>query len=146
MKNNIKAIAASAFIVTAIFISCNSPAQKVQNAQENVNQANKDLDTATKEYLADIDNYKKQTADRITANQNSIDEFNERIANDKKEAKEEYEQKINVLEKKNTDMKKEMDDYKADGKEKWEIFKAEFSKSMDDLAKSFKDLTSKSSK
>lgn len=28
-----------------------------------------------------------------------------------------------------------MDDYKADGKEKWELFKAEFSHDMDELGK-----------
>ena len=40
-------------------------------------------------------------------------------------------------------MKKRMDDYKADGKDKWEIFKAEFSHDMDDLGKSIKDFTAK---
>jgi len=34
-----------------------------------------------------------------------------------------------------------MDDYKQDGKENWEKFKAEFNHDMDELGKAFKDLT-----
>ena len=39
-----------------------------------------------------------------------------------------------------------MDDYKADGKEKWELFKADFTKGMNDIGESLRDLTSKHSK
>ncbi len=145
MKTIIKSLSVFAVVTTAVLVSCNSPEQKVENAQDNVTQANRDLDTANKEYLADIESYRKQTAERIAANQKSIDEFNGRIANDKKEAREEYKKKIDALEQKNTDMKKTMDDYKADGKDKWQTFKAEFSKSMDELGQSFKDLTAKKS-
>jgi len=36
-----------------------------------------------------------------------------------------------------------MDDYKADGKENWKLFKADFNKGMDDIGQSLKDLTTK---
>ena len=50
------------------------------------------------------------------------------------------------MEQKNTDMKKRMDEYKADGKEQWKKFKAEFSRDMDELGQAFKDLTVKNVK
>ena len=56
------------------------------------------------------------------------------------------EKKIDELEQKNSELKKRLDDYKADGKEKWEKFKAEFSHDMDELGKAFKDLTVKNVK
>lgn len=43
-------------------------------------------------------------------------------------------------------MKKKLDDYKADGKDKWEQFKKDFSRDMDDLGNAFKDLTTKKTK
>ncbi len=43
-------------------------------------------------------------------------------------------------------MKKKMENYKEEGKDKWEIFKAEFSHDMDELGKAFKDLTVKNVK
>ncbi len=39
-----------------------------------------------------------------------------------------------------------MNDYKANGKENWEIFKKEFNHDMDELGKAFKDLTVKNVK
>ncbi len=44
-----------------------------------------------------------------------------------------YLNKIKELELKNSDMKKKMDEYKADTKEGWEKFKTEFEKDMDNL-------------
>lgn len=141
MKKSILALTTSALITGAILTSCNTPEQKVENAQTKVTEANNDLNEANQEYLEDIKNYRKETADKIEANDKSIIEFKARIENEKKEAKETYKKKIAELEQKNSDMKKSMEDYKAEGKAKWDIFKAEFSHDMDELGKAFKDLT-----
>jgi len=70
-------------------------------------------------------------------------DFEARISTQKKEAKAAYKKKIAELEQKNTDMKKKMDAFKAEGKEKWELFKADFDKGMGDIEQSLKDLTTK---
>ena len=130
-------------MVGAIMTSCNTPAQKVENAQDKVTEANQNLDKTNQEYLADIENYRKETADKITANNISIAEFKSRIENEKMEAKADYDNKIMELEQKNRDMKNKLDDYKTEGKEKWEIFKSEFSHDMVELGKAFNDFTVK---
>ncbi|MBA3704367.1 MAG: peptidase M23, partial [Bacteroidetes bacterium] len=136
----------SVFITGAVFTSCSSPEKKVENAETGVLEANQDLDQANAEYLADVETYRKETAEKIAANNQSIAEFNARIENEKKEAKADYKKKIAELEQKNTDMQKRMDDYKVDGKDKWETFKAEFSHDMDQLGDAFKGLTVKNVK
>jgi chromosome segregation ATPase len=143
MKKIILTLTAFTFITTAMLTSCNTPAEKVENAENNLKEANKDLNKANEEYLADVEKYKQETADKIAANERSIAEFNARIAKEKKDAKADYKKKIKMLEQRNSDMKKKMDDYKADGKEKWEKFKTEFSHDMDEVGKAFKDLTVK---
>jgi len=143
MKKTIVAIIASAFVVGAVLTSCNTPAEKVANAQDNVVQANKELNDANQEYLTDIDNYKKEQLAKIEANNQSIAEYNKRKDNKKIEAKSEYNKKIADLEQENADMKKKLDDYKAEGKDKWEIFKEDFSRKMDELGKSIKNLSAK---
>ena len=143
MKKTILTLVASIFMIGAILISCNTPAEKVEIAEDNVAEANKQLDEANQAYLADIEAYKQATAAKIEANTKSITEFNARIEKDKKSAKVEYAKKIAELEQKNTDMKKNLDDYKAEGKDKWETFKEDFSRRMDELGNSIKDLTSK---
>lgn len=121
--------------------SCNSPAQNLEAAQENVNDANNDLDKANEDYLIEMETYRKESAARISANDKSIAAFNARIENEKKEVRDEYKKKIAELEQKNTDVKKRLDEYKADGKDNWANFKLEFSRDMDAIGKALKDLT-----
>ncbi len=148
MKKLIFILAATTIIlVGATITSCTStPAEKVSNAQKEVTQATKDLEAANKAYLADIETYRKETADKVTANDKAIADFKVRIETQKQSAKGTYQKQIMELEQKNTDMKKKMDDYKVDTKEKWEAFKSEFSHDMEDLGNAFKGLTVKSTK
>ena len=146
MKKSITALAIVIFITATIVTGCSSPAEKVGNAETHVAEANKDLDKANEEYLAEVESYKKETAEKIAANELIISDFNARVANEKKDAKVEYKQKIAELEFKNSDMKKKLDDYKQDGKENWEKFKTEFNSDMNELGKAFKDFTVKNVK
>jgi lipopolysaccharide export LptBFGC system permease protein LptF len=136
----------SFFLTTILLISCASPSEKVENAKEDVVDANNKLDTAIKNYQADINAYKIETASKIAANELAIKNFNSKIENEKKELRASYLSKIEVLEKKNRDLKNKLDNYQDDGNDKWRTFKAEFGKEMDDLGKSIKDLASKDNK
>ena len=146
MKNKIFKTATLAFMVGVILTGCETSAEKVAKAEINLSQANKDLDDAQEEYVADIESYRKETDEKIAANEKSMAEFETRVATEKKEDKDEYNKKIIALQQKNIDMKKRMDDYKADGKEKWEFFKADFTKGMDDMGESLRDLRAEHSK
>tara|TARA_R110001583_G_scaffold44521_1_gene141171 strand:+ start:1405 stop:1836 length:432 start_codon:yes stop_codon:yes gene_type:complete len=137
MKNSILILASLMLITSSILTSCNTSAEKVENAEKNVDKANFDLYEANQEYLADIEKYRKESADIIAANNKSIADFKARIALEKKEAQVAYSQKITVLERKNSDLKKKMDVFKAESKEQWEKFKVEFSKDMDELGTAF---------
>ena len=135
-------ITTTCLFITAV-ISCKTPAEKAEKAQENVVNANEKLDSAIVNYERDIDAYRLVTIKRIQDNEKSMNDFKLRIAKEKLKAKKEYEKKLTELEKKNTDLKKKMADYKAEGSEKWNSFKVEFNKEMDELSKSIKDLISK---
>ena len=128
-------------ILAALTIGCNSSSKNLEQAQEDVVDAHNELDQANLDYDADMENYRLETAKTIEANNQSIAEFKVRIAKEKKEKRAEYEAKINELDQKNSDMKKKLDEYQADGKEKWDAFKTEFSRDMNELGLAFKDLT-----
>ena len=91
----------------------------------------------------DIQNYKKVNEDRIASNNQLIADFKSRIANEKKAVKDEYNKKIAELEQKNADTQKKLNEYKADSKEKWEMFKSEFNRDMDELGTALSNLTVK---
>lgn len=143
MKNPIKLIAAGLFFLGASVTSCDSTKENVEEAQENVDEAERELEIANNEYLEDMENYKKETSVKIEANNKSIIDFNKRIANEKTEAKEEYQKKIAELDQKNSDLKMRMENYQASGKENWEVFKSEFNRDMDALGTAFTNVFSK---
>lgn len=137
MKKIILMLALFTVITSSILTSCNTSAEKVENAEKKVDEANEGLYEANQEYLADLAKFRKESADKIEANNKSIAEFKARIAQEKKEAQVAYNQKITVLEQTNSDLKKKMDVFKAESKEQWENFKVEFSKDMEELGTAF---------
>lgn len=145
-KKYFLAITALAFITGASLTSCSTPAEKVENAESNVETANTELNKANEDYLADVEKYKKETAERTASNDKIIADLNLRSENEKNDIKEEYKKKIAALEEKNREMKKKMDEYKAESKDNWEEFKAEFNRDMDELGQAFEDLTVKNNK
>jgi hypothetical protein len=141
MKKKIYLIAATMFAVGLMMIGCSSPSEKVEDAQEKVDKANQNLDKAQEDYIVDVENYRKETAEKIAANEKLEADFNARIANDKEDARADYKKKIAALDEKDTDMKKRMAEYKMEGKDKWTAFKEGFNKDMDALGQDWKDLT-----
>ncbi|MBK6861887.1 MAG: hypothetical protein IPK91_14385 [Saprospiraceae bacterium] len=129
-------------LITMItFSNCTSPAQKVDAAKDQVTQANEDLAKAEAEYAQDVSNFKRETNDRITANELSLTELKAKMDKSKKAIKAEYKEQITVLEQKNAEMKQKIADYKTDSKDKWQTFKTEFNSDMDKLGASLKNFT-----
>lgn len=123
-------------------VSCqSSTSKKLKDAKADVIEADENIKVAQDDYLDDMDNFKKETKTQISENQKSINEFKAPIAEGKKEAKADYDDKVNALEQKNSDMKRRMDEYKLEGKDHWNSFKKEFNHDMDELGKALKDLT-----
>jgi hypothetical protein len=146
MKKTIIKTLVISFMAIAILGACNSPSKQVENAQTNVEEANKELDEANVAYLVEVDAYKKDIEQKIAANNKSITEFNARVDKDKRQAKADYKNRIAELEQKNTDMKKRLDEYKESGKDNWEKFKTEFNHDMEELGNAFRDFTVKNTK
>jgi len=138
-------ILATVVIAGKLLTSCGNPTEKA-NAEDNnstIVEANSDFNISDEGYAIDIENYKKKTAHQVSENDKHIAEFKERIAHEKKEERAAYEKKTEELENKNSDMKLKMQEYKADGKDKWQTFKKEFSHKMGQLDASIKHLTYK---
>jgi hypothetical protein len=54
-----------------------------------------------------------------------------------------YEKRVAILEQKNRDMRKSLDEFREDGKEKWQAFKVRFDHGMDEMGTAFKDFWTK---
>ena len=85
MTNVTLAIYSLAITSLAVLTNCNSPADKVEHATEEVTEANKELAKADMEYMEDMELYKKETAEQIEKNNIKISEL--KAKNEKEKAK-----------------------------------------------------------
>lgn len=131
---------------TAIVVSCNSPAKKVDKATENVLQAQEELNKAQVEYAADVENFRNESNTRIAENEKIIADMNAKMANEKRQLKANYREQVAAIEQKNNNMKRKMSEYKADTKDNWEAFKTEFNYDMSEMSKALNNLVSNNKK
>ncbi|MES2514309.1 MAG: hypothetical protein V4580_09190, partial [Bacteroidota bacterium] len=141
MKNKVMILAATGLIAGCLFTNCkDSSEQKVENASENVTDAQKDLDKAEQEFAEEWEKFRLESEERIRNNDNEITRYREMEKTDKTFRKN-YEEKVNQLEAKNAELKAKMAEDKNSRRENWAEFKREFNHDMDELGAALKDIT-----
>jgi len=154
MKKSILTIAGAMFIAGSIVSGCSSPDKKVENAETKVQDAKSDVKDAKEDLaqarqdkpVSDFQKFKNESTEEINANDRRIADLKIEIRNEKREAREKDEKKIDALEKKNRELKEKLDAYHDDGKSDWKEFKTEFKHDLDGLGKAFKDITVRNTK
>ena len=151
MKNTIL-ILAILFVVFGTFLdSCKSPSEKVEDAQNKVQDAKTDLQTVIKDSLTDVQKaanveewkiFRNESQVKIKNNEIRIDALKSKIKKEGVNEKVEYESRIDSLEMKNKELVTRMDNYNR-GKSDWETFKLEFNRDLDGLGESLKSFTIK---
>ena len=130
-------------MVFTMFIGCQTPSKKIDNAQENVLKANEELNQALKD---SIQIYRSMTQQKLIANEKRIADYKAKIAIEKKESKDKHEMELAKLVQKNNDLKTKLENYTEEDNVKWEAFKIEFNRDMDELGQALKDLSVKNVK
>ena len=118
-----------AFLAVAIFTSYNTPMPK--------------SDLSSIEYLADMENYKREVADRISVDNRRIAALDARFEIEKSEGRRDYEKIVSMLKGKINGVQTKLNKYKANGLDEWESFKKKIDHDLDELNQSFQELTVK---
>lgn len=145
MKNSV----VTCFVVIlsiSVFNSCSSQTEEITKAEQEVKEANRNLELANKEYLEDIEDYKRETEMKINSNKASIAKLRSEKKEANKELNQEKNEKIGELEERNNKMEQKMKAYQANSNDNWEDFKSEFAREMDELGTSLNNLFTKNSK
>ena len=143
MKKIIVTISAATLIAGSVFTGCQTSEKKVDDAKKNVVEAKYELNQALKDSIQD---FKSKSESRIADYEKAIVELKANIAKEKTENRSYYEKELAILEQKNKDLKIQLIDYKEENEEKWNSFKKEFNKDLNDLGQSFKNLMTKDKK
>lgn len=133
-------------LIAAFMLSgCDSPSNKMDKAEVSVIEAERDLKIAKSEVEAELQMYREENAKRITEYNRTISEIEQKIENESdKEVKDRFEIKLDEVEESHHELKREIDNYEASGRENWDDFKDNFTNRMDDLGTSLKDFFSSS--
>ncbi len=134
---------ATAFIASASMIGCQSPADKVENAYENKEEAQEDLTKAEDRYQIEMDSFKAEMATKVEGNEASMKELRAQAKADKEAVRKEMNMKLDKLEEQNNKLKQKLADYKHTGDQEWNEFKAELNRDMDELGTAFSNLRTK---
>ena len=132
MKNekSILVLASLSLLAIAIFTSYNTP------------QTNLSSET---EYLFDIDNYKREVADRIAIDKRRIKELSARFEIRRSEGGQDDEDELERLREKINEMKTTLNNYEGNGLEEWELFKEKFENDLSEQHESLINLIVKTS-
>jgi hypothetical protein len=87
--------------------------------------------------------FKSDAEMKISTNEKKIDEFKTAMKTTSKKFKTKYENQVLTLEQKNIELKKKLNEYKYEGKDKWEEFKRDFNADVDVVGSAINDIFSK---
>ncbi len=147
IKQSVYAIALASFATVAVFFtSCDNNnnkygSERAEDAAEELRDAKKDLDEAQREYTIKYNDFKREMDNKITENDKAIAALKADVRERNAEAKVNWNNAVNDLERKNQSLKDRINDYKVDGNANWEEFKREFNHDMDRLGEALKDMT-----
>ena len=143
MKKAINIMALALLISGTFLIGCQSSATKVENANEKVDDAKdkvviaqQELDQAIKD---SIQQFKKESEEKIILYEKNIAEFKVKIAKEKNEDRVRDERRLAELEQQNNEMKQRLADFNEERQDQWESFRHKFNHDMEQHGKAFKE-------
>lgn len=139
MKKSIVFFTILAFTTFAFLTSCKNKETKIEDDQEDIMDAKKDL-IEVKHDSTDYESFKIKINEQIAANELEIADLKDKAID---KSKNRYNKTIISLEEKNIALKTKINGYYESSKEGWELFKNDINKTEDDLEKEFNDLKSK---
>ena len=141
-----KSIYTLALISGTILMSCQTPAQKEKEAQENVTSAQQDLKGAQqdlkgaqKDLNAEYPGFRKDAEMQIADNETRIAKLRAKLDKPGKMPLDNArKQRIDDLEKKNADLRSMLNGYETERSD-WTAFKAKFNHAKDNVRDAFND-------
>ena len=150
MKTSIFKLVILSTVVAIIYISCNnSPKAKEEDlikAKDEVVDAKADLVKSTIDSINNFNKYKQSIEKKLLENEKTIASLKQKNTSKVQSTQELYVKQLDKLEMKNSELKHKIEDYKQGPEQKWELFKVDFNRDVDDLGKSISNMAERNMK
>jgi hypothetical protein len=131
MKKIVLPLVVTLLTAGTIFTSCESPAEKVETAKDNLATAENNLEKARLDSIDAHDRAKAAYLAKITDNENQLADYKVKIAGENKVQREKDERRLANLEIRNAQMKETVNNYEVASLVSWDVFKSEFNRERD---------------
>jgi len=149
MKANILIISILTSLAAMTFAGCNfsidQKEQTLEKAKDNLETATADLELARSD-SAEFANYKIESELKLRENELLIAEMKDKMKSERRESLTKYEKQLDSLDIQNTKLRNNMHLYRCENRAKWEQFKENFNKEMDELGKKISQMAEKNMK
>lgn len=139
-----------ATLVSLVCISCNnSPKAKEENlndARDKVEEAKVELSKSTLDSISEINKYKRSIKIKLVENEKVITNLKAKNISKDESTKKIYIKQLDRLIMKNEELRHKIEDYQEAPEQKWELFKVDFNKEIDDLGKSISNMSERNMK
>ena len=140
MKLNILKMSMFAFLITGMLLSCNdTPAENVEEAEENVVEAQQELEEARQDSMEYV-TYRTEAERKLDENDQKIAALKERQRTAAKEVEDKYDRDIEEMERRNKELRDNVQTYQQGGRDRWESFKQKFNEDLDALGNSISNV------
>ena len=140
---------ATGVCLAVLLVACQKPEEKVGNAKEKVASANQDLKEAKREARSEWQEawlkFKRDNDSDIADNERRIMELRKEVSKVNTRYRANYTVRIDTLELRNNELRDRVNNYKDEGDAKWQEFKNDSKRDMDELKSSLKKITIKNS-
>ena len=149
MKANILIISILTSLAAMTFAGCNfsidQKEQTLEKAKDNLETATADLELARSD-SAEFANYKIESELKLRENELLIAEMKDKMKSERRESLTKYEKQLDSLDIQNSKLWNNMHLYRSENRAKWEQFKQNFNKEMDELGKKISQMAEKNMK
>lgn len=150
MKTPIVKIAALTVFIGSMLVNCNnSPKAKedqLSEAKEEVIDAKADLAESERDSIHDFNIYKESMEKKLAENEKVIADLKSKNTSTDKKVHDLYVKELASLEMKNAECKSKIMNYKQGTEQKWELFKVDFNKGVDELGQSISEMAQRNMK
>ncbi len=136
-------------IIALLVSSCTSSSDKEENTKvttENVEYEQKALSPEQISYNNEYETFKRKADSIIAKNEKTIAKLKAGVNDKEKEDRERANHWLRVLEQKNKVIKKQISNYVANDYANWELYKAKYSKDVENIQKALERLTKNGTK
>lgn len=156
IRGSTAGIALTGFCLAVLITGCSKNTEqkvadakdKVSDAKAKVADADQDLKTATQDERAEWKqswlSYKDDVDKDMADNATSIATLRAEVAKIDKRYQANYKQSLDEAERKNNELKDRVNNYKDEGDAKWELFKTDTKRELDELTATIKNISIKS--